>query len=77
MNYGFAAGLAVAGGADRAERNPALPLALATKTGWNAYPAVRLGVEEWGSNRALCAYSQAATLVSLALALALPAAGRA
>jgi len=35
-------------------------------------------VEEWKDNRALCAYCQAATLVSLAsFVLALPEAGRA
>jgi Vitamin K epoxide reductase family len=78
MNYGVTAALAASGGADRAERNPALPLALAAKTGWDAFSALRLGVEEWEDNRALCAYCQAATLVSLAsFALALPEAGRA
>ena len=78
VNYGVTAALASAGGADRAERNPALPLALAAKTGWDAVSALRLGVEEWKENRALCAYCQAATLVSLAsFVLALPEAGRA
>ena len=78
VNYGVTAALAAAGGADRAERNPALPLALAAKTGWDAVSALRLGVEEWEDNRALCAYCQAATLVSVAsFALALPEAARA
>ena len=78
VNYGVTAALAASGGADRAERNPALPLALAAKAGWDAFSALRLGVEEWQGNRALCAYCQAATLVSLAsFALALPEAGQA
>lgn len=78
VDHGVAAALASAGGTDRAERNPALPLAPAAKTGWDTVSALRLGVEEWRENRALCAYCQAATLASLAsFVLALPEAGRA
>lgn len=40
--------------------------------------AVKLGREEWQENRALCAYCQGATLVSLAsVILAIPEAVRA
>jgi uncharacterized membrane protein len=78
ITYGVTAALAAAGGRDRAERMPALPLALAAKTGWDTLTALKLAREEWGENRALCAYCQVATLASLAsLALALPEAGRA
>ena len=78
VSYGVTAALAAAGGADRAERHPALPLALAAKAGFDAVTALQLAREEWNENRAFCAYCQAATLASLAsFALALPEAGRA
>ncbi len=52
--------------------------ALAAKTGWDSFTALKLGQEEWAENRALCAYCQVATLASLAsFALALPEAVRA
>lgn len=73
ISYGVTAALAAAGGRDRARTNPALPVALAAKTAWDAATAIRLGREEWAENQALCAYCQAATVASLAsLALALP-----
>jgi hypothetical protein len=78
VTYGVTAALAAAGGADRAERHPALPLALAAKTGFDAVSALRLAGEEWRENRAFCAYCQAATVASLvSFALALPEARRA
>jgi uncharacterized membrane protein len=78
VSYGVTAALAAAGGADRAERHPALPLALAAKAGFDAVTALQLAREEWNENRAFCAYCQAATLAFLAsFALALPEAGRA
>ena len=78
VSYGVTAALAAAGGADRAERHPALPLALAAKAGFDAVTALQLAREEWNENRAFCAYCQAVTLASLAsFALALPEAGRA
>lgn len=78
LTYGVTAALAAAGGRDRAEREPALPLAMAAKTGWDSVTTLRLAREEWAENRALCAYCQVATLASLAsFALALPEAGRA
>jgi uncharacterized membrane protein len=78
LTYGVTAALAAAGGRDRAKRNPALPLALAAKTGWDSVTTLRLAREEWAENRALCAYCQVATLASLAsFALSLPEAARA
>jgi hypothetical protein len=78
VTYGITAALAASGGRDRAETMPALPLALAAKTGWDSYTALKLGQEEWAENRALCAYCQMATLASLAsFVLALPEAVRA
>jgi uncharacterized membrane protein len=78
VSYALTAALAAAGGRDRAERNPALPLALAAKTGWDSLSAVRLAQEEWQQTRALCGYCQSATVASLAsLVLALPEAARA
>ncbi|MCB4821548.1 vitamin K epoxide reductase family protein [Roseicella aerolata] len=78
LTYGVTAALAMAGAADRARRNPALPLALAAKTAYDSATCLKLAQEEWAENRAFCAYCQAATLVSLAsFALSLPEAGRA
>lgn len=76
--YAVTALLAGAGGPERAERAPWLPIALAVKTLYDTGTAVELAREEWKENRALCAYCQAATLASLAsVAFALPEALRA
>jgi len=69
--YAVTAILAGAGGRDRARENPALPLALAAKTLYDAATALKLGQEEWAENKALCGYCQTATLASLA-SVALP-----
>ncbi|KAA2236662.1 vitamin K epoxide reductase family protein [Salinarimonas soli] len=77
-SYAVTAILAGAGGRDRARENPALPIALAAKTVYDAGVALKLGKEEWDENGALCGYCQAATLASLAsVALALPEAVKA
>lgn len=76
--YAVTAGLASAGGMDRARTQPLLPLAMAAKALYDAVTTVRLGREEWAENHALCQYCQVATLASLAsAALALPEAARA
>jgi hypothetical protein len=76
--FAVTASLAGAGGADRAARQPFLPLATAAKTIYDAVTALRLAREEWQDNRAFCAYCQLATVTSLvAAALALPEAARA
>ena len=73
INYGVTAALAAAGGKDRAQRQPLLPIALGLKTLIDALGALELGREEWSENQALCAYCQIATLCSLAAAaLAIP-----
>ena len=77
VSYGITAWLAGAGGKDRAERTPWLPVALAAKVLADAAFAVKLGQEEWAENKALCWYCQSATLASLAsVPLALPEAAR-
>ena len=77
VSYGITAWLAGAGGKDRAERTPWLPVALAAKVLADAAFAVKLGREEWAENKALCWYCQSATLASLAsVPLALPEAAR-
>lgn len=76
--YAFTAILAGAGGRDRARTQPLLPIALAAKTAYDSYVAVKLAREEWAENRALCGYCQTATIASFAsAALALPEAARA
>lgn len=75
--YAVTAGLAAAGGEDRAERTPWLPVALAAKTLADVATNLLLAREEWRDNRAFCAYCQTATLVSIASSvLALPEAVR-
>ena len=76
--YAVTAALAVAGGEDRARKTPWLPVALAAKTAYDVATNLKLAREEWQDNRALCAYCQTATLVSVAsAALAMPEAARA
>jgi uncharacterized membrane protein len=78
VSYALTAALAAAGGQDRAERDPALPIAMATKTGLDSLSAVRLAMEEWRDTKALCGYCQAATVASLlSFAIAMPEAARA
>lgn len=78
VSYGITAALAAAGGKNRAEENPALPLAGAAKAGYDLVTALRLAREEWAENKALCSWCQIATLASAAtFALTLPEATRA
>lgn len=75
--YAVTAALAAAGGEDRARGMPWLPVAMATKTAYDVATNLRLAREEWRDNKALCAYCQTATVISLAsVLLALPEAGR-
>ena len=70
--------LAGMGGANRAEDRPWVPLTLAAKSVYDVATAAKLAQEEWQTNRALCAYCQAASLLTLAVAaLSLPEAARA
>lgn len=78
VNYGVSASLISAGGKDRAEQNPALPVAAAAKAGFDLALCLALGVKEWQTNQKLCSYCQMATLVSAAtLAITVPEAARA
>ncbi|WP_376096076.1 vitamin K epoxide reductase family protein [Roseomonas sp. CCTCC AB2023176] len=73
ITYGLTAALAAAGGRTRAERNPAIPVALTLKAAFDVATNLRLAREEWRDNQALCAYCQTASLISMAtLALSLP-----
>jgi uncharacterized membrane protein len=77
-NYGLTAMALAAGGENRAEQNPALPLLAAAKAASDFVACVALARAEWRDNRKFCSYCQVATLVSGAtLVLALPEAGRA
>ena len=76
--YAVTAALAGAGGKDRARDQPWLPIALAAKTVYDSFVALKLAQEEWRENEALCAYCQVATLASLvSAALAIPVAAEA
>lgn len=78
MTYATTATLAAAGGAERATRQPALPLAMAAKAWYDLVTCVSLAWEEWAENKALCSWCQVATLISAATAaLSLPEAIRA
>ncbi|MDX2229750.1 MAG: vitamin K epoxide reductase family protein [Leptolyngbyaceae cyanobacterium bins.349] len=72
-NYAITGWLAGAGGQNRAQDNPLLPIALSLKTLIDSGVALQLAGEEWGENKAFCAYCQVATLCSIAsFALSLP-----
>lgn len=78
VTYGITAALAAAGGKNRAEEQPLLAVATAAKMAMDVGTNLKLAQEEWAENKALCAYCQTATLLSLAsLVLALPEATRA
>lgn len=78
VSSGITAWLAAAGGVNRAEQNPALPLLMAAKTWGDLLTTVQLGREEWDENKKLCFYCQAATVLSVASAvLSVPEALRA
>jgi len=75
--YAVTAALAAAGSEDRAREAPWLPVAAAAKTAYDVATNLRLAREEWQGNKALCAYCQTATLISVASAvLAMPEAVR-
>jgi len=65
-NYAGTAWLAGAGGLNRAETNPVLPIAMGAKALADTAIAVQLGREEWQENKALCFYCQVATVASIA-----------
>jgi len=66
FTYALTIWLAAAGGKDRVRQMPALPVALALKTLADALLNIEFAREEWGENKAFCAYCQTASLCSLA-----------
>lgn len=77
-NYGVTAMALAAGGANRAEQAPGLPLAAAGKAAFDFAACLALARKEWQTNKALCSWCQVATLISgVTLALTLPEARRA
>lgn len=71
--YAVTATLAAAGGKNRVQEQPLLPLAMGTKLLYDVMTTVKLGQEEWQENKALCIYCQTATVATIASALlALP-----
>jgi uncharacterized membrane protein len=78
VTYLITASLAAAGGKDRAEQQPWLPLAGASKAWYDLVVAGRLAQEEWAENKALCSWCQVATAFSaVTAALLTPEAVRA
>jgi uncharacterized membrane protein len=78
LTYSTTAALAAAGGAERATRQPVLPIAFAAKAWYDFATCLKLGQEEWAENKALCSWCQIATLISAVIAaLSLPEAIRA
>jgi len=76
--YALTAGLAAAGGQDRVRQAPLLPVAMAAKAAFDVATNLKLAQEEWADNKALCAYCQTASLISMvSLALTIPEAMRA
>lgn len=64
--------LAAMGSPDRASEQPLLPLALATKVGFDAVMSGTYAIEEWRHNRTLCFWcllAAAATSVSMVLVI--------
>ena len=71
--YAMTAGLIAAGGKDRAEQAPALPLAASGKALWDLITCLELTREEWRENKALCSWCQVATVLTAGIfALTLP-----
>lgn len=73
VTYGITAWLAGAGGKNRAEQQPWLPVAMGAKVITDVATNLKLAQEEWSENKALCAYCQAASVLSMAsVAFAVP-----
>ncbi|CAN5152958.1 hypothetical protein BH09BAC4_BH09BAC4_24840 [soil metagenome] len=78
LTYSVTAILAGAGGKNRAQTNPVLPIAMGIKTLADTALNLKLAREEWQDNKALCFYCQTATVVSaVSAALAVPEAVKA
>ena len=78
LTYSVTAILAGAGGKNRAQTNPVLPIAMGIKTLADTALNLKLAQEEWQDNKALCFYCQTATVVSaVSTVLAFPEAVKA
>jgi len=78
ITYAVTAAMVGAGGARRAEEQPALALASTAKAAADVAFNMKLVREEWADNAALCSWCQLANVFSIAtLALLLPEARRA
>lgn len=65
VTYGVTAALAAAGPADRSRVQPALPVAMATKSLYDLVTALRLAQTEYDDKGAFCIYCQTATVTTL------------
>lgn len=73
VTYGLTAWLAAAGGKNRADKSPWLPIAMGAKILADIGTNLQLAREEWAENKAFCAYCQTASALSIASAvLAVP-----
>ncbi|MGH9444988.1 MAG: vitamin K epoxide reductase family protein [Terriglobia bacterium] len=71
-SYAVTLGLAAMGPADRAEKEPWVPIALAAKVGADAILAGKLTVDQWTKHRAFCLWyllSAGATFAALPLVI--------
>jgi uncharacterized membrane protein len=72
VNYGATMILAAMGGRDRAQVQPLIPLALATKVTLDAAGAGKLTVDQWTKHRAFCVWcllAAGATFATVPLAI--------
>jgi hypothetical protein len=73
VSYGTTLALAAAGGRDRADERPWIPLALAAKVGIDAVQAAKLTWEQWAKHRAFCSWCLlAASATFAAVPLVIP-----
>jgi uncharacterized membrane protein len=67
-SYAITLALAAAGGADRARTDPALPLALAVKVGFDVYQAARHSASQWPEHHGFCSWCLLPAVASFAMA---------
>lgn len=78
LSYAVTMTLAAMGPADRADRQPAIPLAMAAKVGFDAVLAAKYTFDERQGHRALCCWCVLASVATFAsVPLAIPEACRA
>ena len=67
-SYAATMGLAAMGGADRVERMPWIPIALAGKVAFDVVNAAKLSVDQWTKHRAFCFWCLVAAAATFATA---------